>query len=78
MRERQPANEGLVSLLKIKRKTMNMSQQTFWGMFGVTQAAGSRIEKDGKIPPPLGILLKLYIYGYLQDDLLKDLCSKPA
>ena len=47
------------------------SQATFWARFGVTQSSGSRFETGLGVPPPVAILVKLYVNGKLSDgDLL--------
>ena len=43
------------------------SQEKFWGRFGVTQSSGSRFETGLGIPPPVAILVKLYVKGRLSD-----------
>jgi hypothetical protein len=48
------------------------SQSTFWARFGVTQSSGSRFETGLGVPPPVAILVKLYVNGKLSDgDLLE-------
>jgi hypothetical protein len=48
------------------------SQATFWARFGVTQSSGSRFETGLGVPPPVAILVKLYVNGKLSDgDLLE-------
>lgn len=47
------------------------SQSTFWARFGVTQSSGSRFETGLGAPPPVALLVKLYVNGKLSDgDLL--------
>jgi hypothetical protein len=47
------------------------SQATFWARFGVTQSSGSRFETGLGVPPPVALLVKLYVNGKLSDgDLL--------
>ena len=47
------------------------SQATFWARFGVTQSSGSRFETGLGVPPPVALLLRLYVNGKLNDgDLL--------
>lgn len=47
------------------------SQATFWARFGVTQSSGSRFETGLGVPPPVALLLRLYVNGKLSDgDLL--------
>jgi hypothetical protein len=48
------------------------SQATFWARFGVTQSSGSRFETGLGVPPPVALLVKLYVNGKLSDgDLLE-------
>lgn len=44
------------------------SQEKFWSRFGVTQSSGSRFETGVEIPPPVSILLRLYVNGTLKDE----------
>lgn len=53
--------------LKQFRISKRESQEKFWGRFGVTQSSGSRFETGLGIPPPVAILVKLYIKGRLND-----------
>lgn len=53
--------------LKKFRISKRESQEKFWGRFGVTQSSGSRFETGLGIPPPVAILVKLYIKGRLSD-----------
>ncbi|MES2149574.1 MAG: helix-turn-helix transcriptional regulator [Pseudomonadota bacterium] len=54
------------------RLSKRESQEKFWGRFGVTQSSGSRFETGLGIPPPVAILVKLYLDGKLSDgDLLE-------
>ena len=64
VRELHPA---AVSELKQFRISKRESQAIFWGRFGVTQSSGSRFETGLGIPPPVAILLKLYVNGKLSD-----------
>ena len=48
------------------------NQTRFWSRFGVTQSRGSRFELGMEIPPPVSILLKLYLNGVIDD---RDLSS---
>jgi hypothetical protein len=53
--------------LKRVRIAKRESQEKFWGRFGVTQSSGSRFETGLGIPPPVAILVKLYLAGKLSD-----------
>jgi hypothetical protein len=53
--------------LREYRKTRRESQFRFWSRFGVTQSRGSRFEMGTEIPPPVTILLKLYLEGVITD-----------
>ena len=53
--------------LKKFRISKRESQEKFWGRFGVTQSSGSRFETGLGIPPPVAILVKLYVKGRLDD-----------
>lgn len=53
--------------LKRFRISKRESQEKFWGRFGVTQSSGSRFETGLGIPPPVAILVKLYLNGKLSD-----------
>jgi hypothetical protein len=55
------------SELKKFRISKRESQEKFWGRFGVTQSSGSRFETGLGIPPPVAILVKLYVKGRLSD-----------
>ncbi len=56
-----------ISALKQFRISKRESQEKFWGRFGVTQSSGSRFETGLGIPPPVAILVKLYLIGKLSD-----------
>jgi hypothetical protein len=57
--------------LKRLRTSRRESQEKFWARFGVTQSSGSRFETGLGIPPPVALLVKLYVEGKLSDaDLL--------
>lgn len=56
-----------ISELKRFRMSKRESQEKFWGRFGVTQSSGSRFETGLGIPPPVAILVKLYVEGKLSD-----------
>jgi len=49
------------------RRNRQESQYNFWSRFGVTQSRGSRFETGAEIPPPVAILLKLYLEGVITD-----------
>lgn len=55
-------------VLRELRKTMRENQCRFWSRFGVTQSRGSRFEMGSEIPPPVAILLKLYLDGVITDN----------
>ena len=61
------ASSSNISELKQFRISKRESQEKFWGRFGVTQSSGSRFETGLGIPPPVAILLKLYVNGKLSD-----------
>lgn len=70
----QPDGQGAASMaptlhgdLKKFRISKRESQEKFWGRFGVTQSSGSRFETGLGIPPPVAILVKLYVKGRLSD-----------
>ena len=54
-------------ILRSYRKAKKESQFLFWGRFGVTQSRGSRFELGKEIPPPVAILLTLYLEGIITD-----------
>lgn len=56
-----------ISDLRRFRMSKRESQEKFWGRFGVTQSSGSRFETGLGIPPPVAILVKLYVEGKLSD-----------
>ena len=61
---------GPISLRQF-RISKRESQATFWARFGVTQSSGSRFETGLGVPPPVALLVKLYVEGKLSDgDLL--------
>ncbi|MEJ7806953.1 MAG: helix-turn-helix transcriptional regulator [Telluria sp.] len=62
-----PAPSTLHGDLKKFRISKRESQEKFWGRFGVTQSSGSRFETGLGIPPPVAILVKLYVKGRLSD-----------
>jgi hypothetical protein len=49
------------------RKMKKESQRRFWARFGVTQSRGSRFESGAEIPPPVSILLGLYLLKTVSD-----------
>ncbi|MDB5917119.1 MAG: hypothetical protein JWR40_1353 [Massilia sp.] len=64
---RAPDRIGLRQFRISKRE----SQATFWARFGVTQSSGSRFETGLGVPPPVALLVRLYVDGKLSDgDLL--------
>ena len=66
----QARASGQVSLRQF-RISKRESQATFWARFGVTQSSGSRFETGLGVPPPVALLVKLYVNGKLSDgDLL--------
>lgn len=54
--------------LREYRRTRRENQYRFWSRFGVTQSRGSRFEMGSEIPPPVAILLKLYLDGVITDN----------
>ena len=62
-----PATSTPHGELKKFRLSKRESQEKFWGRFGVTQSSGSRFETGLGIPPPVAILVKLYLKGRLSD-----------
>ena len=54
-------------VLREYRKTRRENQCRFWSRLGVTQSRGSRFEMGSEIPPPVAILLKLYLDGVITD-----------
>ncbi|MBC7456566.1 MAG: helix-turn-helix domain-containing protein [Massilia sp.] len=63
-----PGQIGLRQFRISKRE----SQATFWARFGVTQSSGSRFETGLGVPPPVAILIRLYLNGKLNDGDLLD------
>lgn len=49
------------------RYDLGMTQDEFWGLFGVSQRTGSRIERGQAIPPPIAILVRLYMDGVISE-----------
>jgi hypothetical protein len=67
----QPARASGQLGLRQFRISKRESQATFWARFGVTQSSGSRFETGLGVPPPVALLVKLYVNGKLSDgDLL--------
>jgi hypothetical protein len=62
-----PAASSFHADLRKFRIGKRESQEKFWGRFGVTQSSGSRFETGLGIPPPVAILVKLYVKGRLSD-----------
>jgi hypothetical protein len=60
-----PAAPHELRRLRIRKRE---SQEKFWSRFGVTQSSGSRFETGVVIPPPVAILLRLYVNGTLKDE----------
>ncbi len=60
-------NELHPESLRKHRKEKKENQLRFWSRFGVTQSRGSRFEMGAEIPPPVAILLKLYLDGTVTD-----------
>jgi hypothetical protein len=66
----EPDGASMIELRQVRVRKRE-SQEKFWGRFGVTQSSGSRFETGLGIPPPVAILVKLYLNGKLNDgDLL--------
>ncbi len=53
--------------LRRLRLAKRESQEKFWSRFGVTQSSGSRFETGLAVPPPVAILLRLYVNGRVSD-----------
>jgi hypothetical protein len=54
--------------LRELRRARLENQTDFWAKFGVTQSRGSRFEMGMEIPPPVNILLNLYLSGVISDE----------
>lgn len=67
IRQYDSRNELQPELLREHRKNRRETQFCFWTRFGVTQSRGSRFEMGAEIPPPVAILLKLYLRGVITD-----------
>lgn len=68
----QAAQEGSMKRaapheLRRLRIAKRESQEKFWSRFGVTQSSGSRFETGLAVPPPVAILLRLYVNGRVSD-----------
>lgn len=63
-------------VLRQYRKARFENQTEFWARFGVTQSRGSRFEMGTEIPPPVAILLNLYIKGVINDGHLGGIVSQ--
>ena len=67
-----PVRASSQQALRQFRISKRESQATFWARFGVTQSSGSRFETGLGVPPPVALLVKLYVSGKLSDgDLLE-------
>ncbi len=67
----RPARASEQLGLRQFRISKRESQATFWARFGVTQSSGSRFETGLGVPPPVALLVKLYVDGKVSDgDLL--------
>lgn len=62
----QPGPRTMLELRQVRVRKRE-SQEKFWGRFGVTQSSGSRFETGLGVPPPVAILVKLYLNGKLSD-----------
>ncbi|MEO7496887.1 MAG: helix-turn-helix transcriptional regulator [Massilia sp.] len=62
----QPGHRTMLELRQVRVRKRE-SQEKFWGRFGVTQSSGSRFETGLGVPPPVAILVKLYLNGKLND-----------
>ena len=68
VQQRKQKNGFNHEVLREYRRTRQESQYRFWSRFGVTQSRGSRFEMGTEIPPPVAILLKLYLEGVISDN----------
>ena len=66
-RQQMEENRFNPAALRDYRKRRRESQCYFWSRFGVTQSRGSRFELGMEIPPPVAILLRLYLGGIITD-----------
>ncbi|HZX26335.1 MAG TPA: XRE family transcriptional regulator [Telluria sp.] len=58
----------LATKIRQVRKDLRENQTRFWRRFGVTQSSGSRFEQGIDIPPPLAILIELYLANKVSDE----------
>lgn len=68
IRQLNQENDFNPKSLREYRRTRRENQYRFWSRFGVTQSRGSRFEMGSEIPPPVAILLKLYLDGVITDN----------
>lgn len=68
VRQLNQKNDFNPEALREYRRTRRENQGRFWSRFGVTQSRGSRFEMGSEIPPPVAILLKLYLDGVITDN----------
>lgn len=69
-----PEESAVAAAVKEIRKRMGHSQRGFWPLFGVTQTAGCRYEKDGReVPTPVLMLVLGYGEGVISRAMLSDL-----
>jgi len=65
---------GVAAAVKGIRERVGHSQRGFWPLFGVTQAAGCRYERDGReVPTPVLMLVLGYGEGVISRAMLLDL-----
>lgn len=55
------SNQATSEQVRWLRQSLHESQTEFWARFGVTQSQGSRFEQGCWMPPPVAILLALYL-----------------
>lgn len=67
MTEEASAKRSSPHELRRLRIAKRESQEKFWSRFGVTQSSGSRFETGLAVPPPVAILLRLYVNGRVSD-----------
>jgi hypothetical protein len=64
-----PSGIPFSALMLREYRVARLENQTdFWARFGVTQSRGSRFELGMELPPPVIILLSLYMHGVITDD----------
>lgn len=69
-----PEEGAIAAAVKGIRERMGHSQRGFWPLFGVTQTAGCRYEKDGReVPTPVLMLVLGYGEGVISRAMLSDL-----